>query len=407
MSVLLHEIKKIWNLKTVIIIAVLCAMFYAISLSFNIEHYPNGHPQTEAVAFFTTLMEKYGSTLEPEELEDFLRIREELIREADRYIAENSRLTEKKIFNYADLRESINTLSAKETTDEERAELQTIMAEYYQLSANIMPESEETSGAPVLEYMIVVLDDIANSYREGASLLRENIAGAAPGLYRERVEEMIGTEEYRGIIHGHTEENTLEYVQGLATLVVLATLILLSPLLTSDRMSKVRLLQYTTKTGRKIIAAQLAGVLLSSVFLTTVLVVVFGTVYSTNNTQIFWNSQVSSFGSHVILSIPVTFGQYVILLVGMLYLIGLVLSAIAFILSRFSANFIALAAGLIPAAVAGELLCFELVFNRPFNRLCFDTGIALFEPIVCIVLFALGITATIYVVRREKRVDIA
>jgi len=407
MSVTLHEIKKIWNIKTIIVVALLCAVYYVISMSFHIEHYPNGHPQTEAVAFFTELAAKYGPTLEPEELDEFLQIRDDLIREADRSITENSYLAEKGIQCYADLRESINKLSAVEATDEERLALQTIMAAYYQVSANVVPESGDIAGAPVLEFMIVALDDIADSYKNSPTRLKEYIADTAPGLYRERVEAMLSTDEYRGIIYGHTVENTLQYIQGLATLVVLTTLILFSPLLTYDRMRKVRILQYTTKTGRKIIGAQLAGVLLSSVFLTTVLVFIFGAIYSVNNTQIFWNSYVSSFGSYTILSVPLTFGQYVMILIGMLYLIGLSLSTIAFVLSRFCSNLIALTAGLIPAAVAGEILCFELVFSRPFNHLCFETGLALFEPIVCVVLPALGAIAALCVVRREKRVDIA
>jgi hypothetical protein len=320
-------------LKTIAMLALLCLMFYIVFLQFFIEHYPNGHPQTEDVVLCTMLTQKYGPTLEPDELKEFLQMRDELVRAADRYI-------------------------------------------------------------------IDAFDDIANAYERGPTLLLQN---APSDIYRARWEDMIATGEYRGIISSQATSNTIDYAQNLAVLVALATLLCLGPLLTSDRARKLHLLQYTSKQGRKIMGKQGMAVLLSSAMLTTALLLVFGAIYARNGTQVFWNNYISSFNGYYTTSIPLTFGQFVIIIAVMIYLIGAALSMFAFILSRFCPNYIALIASLIPVFIVGVMLCKKIFFN-PLNG--FKFGLALFDPIVCTSLLALAMMAVICVLRREQKVDI-
>jgi hypothetical protein len=402
--------------KTVAAIALLCGMFYLVFLDFHIEYFPNGHPFAEDFAFCVELTQKYGRTLEPDEFDAFYtQTRDELIAEADGFIAHNTRLTGIGIYDYAGLLEAEEKYSQE---DPRPGELLVIYEEFYYWSA-----SKDVNGADIntavqlntlpVNYKIQALNSIARRYEivlDPTGLLENGLRGLEnmPGAKasQARYVEMASTEEIKGIIPDALIDNTVAYAGKLAILLVMATLVLLAPLITSDRIRKIHLLQYTAKTGRRIIRTQLAGILLSSLLLTTALTTVFGAIYATNGIHIFWNNYVSSFNSFCYLSVPLTFGQYVMVMTGMLYVLGLGFSAIAFILSRYSTNFIALVAGLIPVAVAGNILFFNVVFERPLNAFIVETGIALFEPLICAVFLALGIVAAVCVVRREKKIDI-
>jgi hypothetical protein len=417
MRIILHELQKIWNLRAVAVLVVLCGMFYLTFMGYYIESYPNGHPHTEDDMLCRTLVQRYGTTLEPDELEEFLQTRDGLVREADGVIASKPKLTALGINDYAGLQKAIESLSHANATEQESLELQTIFEEFYHTSISALPgarinvSATDTALEPLVGYQIEALDSLAQRYENvlDPSAVREGgVVAGVPGedaLYA-RFFEMTSTGEYRAIIPVQALDNTFGYARSLSLLVVFATLILLAPLLTSDRMGKVHLLQYTAKTGRRILGRQLVAVLISSVALTTALLVVFGALYASTGLQVFWHSDVSSFNTFYAALIRLTFGQLAMVMAGMLYALGLACALLAFVLSRFCSNFIALIAGLIPVAVAGALLCVYIVFERPLNAFM-EWGITLLEPYVCLTLLALAATAALCVVRRERKWDVA
>ncbi|GHU43471.1 hypothetical protein FACS1894111_09120 [Clostridia bacterium] len=409
MKIIWNEMKKIWNLKNIIMIILLSTMCYIVFLQFHIKHYPNGHPQAETLALSTMLTEKYGSTIEPDEFNEFLQMREELVKAADQAIVENSDLAKREIKNYAELQEYENRLSDENATWEDREELQKIMNEFYNLPADtgsgvteFYSDSEKKkygSDTPKLAYMLPAFDNIVEKYENGATHLLQS---EAPAIYHKRWNDMINTGEWRSPICWEVIENTTQYAQNLVALLMLLSLLCFAPLLTSDRVRKIHLLQYTAKQGRKIIGKQLLAVLISSILLTTTLFLVFGGIYAQNDTQLFWNNYVSSFNG-MMTSIPLTFGQYVIVICIMMYLMGIAVSVVAFLLSRFAANYIVLLAGLIPTFVVSVMLCDKLFFN-PLNG--FKNGIALFDPMVCGIILLVVVVVGVGVLVRERRIDI-
>ena len=119
----------------------------------------------------------------------------------------------------------------------------------------------------------------------------ERLASEAKGEQElARVREIRETEEYRSIMDGWVFDNTATYTVNLSILAVLAVLVLVSPLIVTDRARNVHLLQYTAKHGRGILKQQLIAMTLSAFLLTTALILVFGAIYSSNGTWPFWNS---------------------------------------------------------------------------------------------------------------------
>ncbi|MCL2019202.1 MAG: hypothetical protein FWG70_05515 [Oscillospiraceae bacterium] len=419
MRIIFHEMKKIWNLKIIGIIVIFSLMFYVAFLSFFVEHHPNNHHSAANLAYCVMLVEKYGNTLQPEQLEEFRQVYDELLREADIFIAANPRFAEIEVYNYADYLQKTEELYAdggeEELTDEANEILIMMSREFHDLPyINLPDDTKITASSPEnnsIANNIMAADGILSRYETvlDPSVLLEH--GGVPNLpgtnaVRKRHTEMVSTDEYKSVIPNETIWYTVEYAKYVALLVVIATLILLSPLLTTDRIRKVHQLQYTAHEGRRIIRKQLAAVLMSSLILTSAMILGFGAVFATNNTQFFWNSYVSSFNSFWYLSVKLTFGQYVLVMVGLLYLAGLLAALLAFILSRFCSNYIALVAGLIPSAFALGFLGNEVIFQHPLGWFFNETGIALFEPFVYLVLVAIALVAVGCILRRERRVDV-
>jgi hypothetical protein len=103
MNIVFHEMKKIWNLKILLVIALLCTLYYSIFLSFQIEHFPNGHPMTEDVGYSMELLQRYGLTLEEDEYAEFVQeTRAKLIAEMEKHIKSNPVFAAAGIFSYED-----------------------------------------------------------------------------------------------------------------------------------------------------------------------------------------------------------------------------------------------------------------------------------------------------------------
>jgi len=190
----------------------------------------------------------------------------------------------------------------------------------------------------------------------------------------------------------------------------LAVLVFVSPLIVTDRAKNVHLLQYTAKHGRKILKEQLITVILSAFLLTTALLLVFGTIYSTNGAWPFWNNGLTSFLNLIVTFFwfDITYGQYIAIYIALLYVLCLGAAAIAFMLSRFSQNLIALIFKLIPAFAVLGALCFS-VFYCTFsstNILYMGTSIIGIEPIICGLVLIAGLAVSLYIAQREKKVDV-
>ncbi|MDR0220496.1 MAG: hypothetical protein LBI54_03710 [Lachnospiraceae bacterium] len=196
------------------------------------------------------------------------------------------------------------------------------------------------------------------------------------------------------------------YTVYFAALVVLAVIIMHAPLLTTDRLYKIHLLQYSSALGRRVLGRQLAAVLLSTIMLITVLVVAGGGMYALKGTQVFWHSYVSSFNSRYIFALPLTYGQYVWLLVGMVYVFGMAVSVLVFMLSRFCANYIPLIAGGICLGATAIILSNGVLFAAPLSMGKRYVNPVFYEPVLCGVVFLICVVAGMVVIWREKRVEV-
>jgi hypothetical protein len=371
-------------------IAVLSALYYYMFIDFNIKHFPNGHPVTEEVNFSIQMIEQFGLSMEEDEFSDFiLSTREKLITEAETYINDIPIFAEAKIYSYEDY-EKIHEKSNQ--TELETNALWALLGE----------------ECDFVRFKLEALNNIENTYYNYPEYVINNLIPEATNEKElDRLMEIKESEEYRNIMSGWVYDNTVTYAIYLTILTILAVLVLISPLIVTDHTKNVHLLQYTTKLGRSIFKKQFIATMLSTLFLTTVFILIFGIIYSSNDTWIFWNSGLTSFLNLTFL-LDITYGQYIIIYIVVLYMLCLSAAALVFVLSRFSQNLITLIMKLIPLfAVFGAIIAGVLNGTfEPTNIIYDRTGILGIEPIVCGLLLILGLAISLYFVRKETKIDI-
>ncbi len=390
MRIILYEMKKIWNIKLLLILTVLCAIYYYMFIDFNIKHFPNGHPSTEEVNLSIQMIEQFGLTIKEDEFSDFiLNTREKLISEAETYIKTIPIFAEVEIYTYEDY----NKIHEKSyQSDLEIKAIWTLLGDecdFVRYKLEVLDYMED-SYYSYPEYIINILIPEATNYNELDHLM-----------------EIQETEEYRNIMSSCVYENTVTYAIYLTILTILAVLVLISPLIVTDHTKNVHLLQYTTMQGRNIFKKQFIATMLSALLLTTAFVLIFGIIYSTNDTWIFWNSGLTSFLNFTFL-MNITYGQYIIIYIVVLYALCLSVAASIFLLSRFSQNVITLIMKLIPLfAFFGAISVGVLNGTfEPTNIFYAWTGVLGIESIVCSVLLILGLVISLYFVRKETKIDI-
>lgn len=393
MRIVLNEMKKIWNVKMLIVVALICALFYSNFMEFDIRNFPSGHSKIEEVEYSIEMTQRYGPRLEADEYSEFVtETREELIDEAETYIKKMPIFSEAGIYDYGDY-EKIQ--EKKERTELEDEAIWTLLGEegnYVGMYIQAIDIIEERLSN-YLKYKLERLASEATSEKELA-----------------RIKEIRETEVYRNIMDGNVFDNTVKYTKHLAIMAILGVLIFVSPLVVTDRSRNVHLLQYTVKHGRKILKQQLVAVIVSAFLLTTALILVFGTIYSSNGTWPLWNNGLTSFLNLQSRAfwLDITYGQYIIVYIVLLYMLCMGTAAVAFMLSRFSQNPITLILKLIPAfavLTALSLSVFVTLFSFD-NILVYVTGIIGVEPIFCALVLISGLALSLNVVRKERKVDV-
>lgn len=390
MRIVWHELKKIWNFRILVVVALLCTLYYWLFLSLYIDYFPNGHSETENVEYSRELLQRYGPTLEEDEYSQFIReTRAQLLAEMESYIKSNPVFADAGIHSFEDY----ERVYEKETiTEAENKAIWTLLGE----------------ECDFVRFKWQSLQWIASQYENAPQHIQTYISDVTTPKAKERLNAILQTEEYKNIMDGHVYDNTVGYAFYLAILAVLAVLVLVSPLLVTDRAGNLHLLQYTSKEGRRILQKQFLAVLLSAFLLTTTLLLIFGAIYSTNGTWIYWNSGLTSFLNWHTFLFNLTYGQYILVYIVLLYTLGLGTAALAFIFSRFSQNLVTLILKLIPLFTVLTVLC-AWVFKYPFttqNFLYRALGLAGMEPLICGLLFLTCVVAASYLVRKEKGVEV-
>lgn len=394
MRILKYELKKIWHPGVLVVLAILGVVFGYLFLEMPLKYFPNGHPMKEQYEQMKQWTKKYGTTLEENEYKDAQKEVQELIARADTMIKKEERFSKEGITTYKRLEDARSALLCMEGEEEKEP----------QEWENLLYSQE----FDWIGYQIDTLSSMLYSYNiryERLEKQKEN----QTAVQQKRIDDLIQNRKMDGIMPYEAMGNINEYSCWAITFILLSVLILLAPVVTHDRLTNMQQLQWSSKQGRKVLGTQLGAVLLSTTILVIIELVILIGAYSTLGTQFFWNNPIHTFEYAQIFWFDLTYGQYVICMIGIAIILSLGMAGIAFVISRYSRHYISLLFKVVPVFVI-----FALFTNVALTEGLFDftsmlsqiTGIAGIEVWSAVGIFLIAMTMCIYTLWHEKSCEV-
>lgn len=319
MRIVLNEIKKIFNFKSCIILLIGTFLIYDLFIAFDIENFPNGRPELDNYNISVKMVEDYGQEMDAEEFKDFQNIYEEKIIKSDEFLRSNKEFNKYGVYSYEDYIAKQNNCFGVPNDEFNEVRRDYLNSE----DGDIIWELQELPR-------LIGLYMARGNYNEG---------GRSED-YIKRIEEIRENEEHNDILLDRVFDNYDRLIKGFAISIVIGIAFMLMPIFLKDKRDKIQYLQYSSKRGRLLFKSKLIAGFISAMIITTVELGIFMIVYSTNNTSIFFKSNINSvFNREFWFSM--TFIQYIILTVVCIYILSAIIAFISMIVSSKVRSYVA------------------------------------------------------------------
>jgi len=200
------------------------------------------------------------------------------------------------------------------------------------------------------------------------------------------------------------------YSAVVGVLAVVAVAVLITPLIVVDRGRKVNYLQYSSKIGRKILRAQFAAIVLSA-FVLSIAIIALAFIPFLMLSWRYWNASILSSCINRLWLYDITFGQYVVVAAILIIVLAVATAGAIFIASRFSQEILAAMFKIVPvtAALIGiAIVSLDQMFsaqNSVFTHF-FRGQIIAPEIIVCIAISIICVVVAGIFAWRERRAEL-
>lgn len=190
---------------------------------------------------------------------------------------------------------------------------------------------------------------------------------------------------------------------------VFSAVLLLSPALVRDALRRTKAMQWTSRRGRWVLNAQMGAALLSGALLTLLNCAVYLVPFLATGALRFWNCSLVSVWNAEFPWFDWTYGQYLLILLGLTFLLTLAASGFTVVLSQFSASYVAmllkaiplifvLCWGVVPWIMAGA----GLFSGSPVRR----TGLPGTEFICGALAVLLALALCLLTIRRQRKAEL-
>ncbi|MDO3413309.1 hypothetical protein QWJ34_26390 [Saccharibacillus sp. CPCC 101409] len=415
MSLFLYEFKKIWNWRILALIAALAALVWFSILRGDIQTYKTvSHYGLSYGPYQREMFEKYGPTLEPEELADYDIPGKQaaLYAELDDWIAQDPLFTGNGISTYAEY----DLFRSKDRSGMSEAELEPFDEITMQMDMKLSLDEYWNDPRKQFASPYVRLGMISNLY--------DKYAEYEPYLqdYIDHDERPVVAEAARRILARHNNSLVPDNLNGSVSLyatvvgvsVILAALLLVSPPLARDRMRRIYLLHYSSAAGRRMLFIQWAAMAFSACALSLLLVGLSAIPLFAAGVGDYLGASmlVLESGGGLGILYDITFGQYAMLLAGMIVLLSVGAACFAFLLAKFSTNTMSALVKIVPLGLAFWVLYLSAISDSFFEHNALFSVIlrgraVMPELILCMMIAAAGAAAAVIVTARENKVDAA
>ncbi|MGG0644937.1 hypothetical protein ABE021_13525 [Sporosarcina gallistercoris] len=323
MRVLWNELKKILTWKMLILLIFINSVLYFLLIEFDIEYFPNGS-DSYYYNLGIEMVEKYGATMDEDEFIDFKKTYAEEVKKADDYLQSREEYVKEGLETYGKLRD-YDWVNLSGKASELRDDL------FFNQSTDLFWELQAREH--VLDFF---------EYKE-------TITEEFNKRQKKRFEELIAQEKF-GVYTSSAIENFQSFIANVGIAILFSVVLVISPTILKDRSRQLVPLQYTTKKGRNLFKTKIfAGVIATFIVITALLTVYFS-LYSLNNTSMFFDVRVNTFIGNVSWFDP-TFFQFILLCIAGIYIIGLVFALLSMAFSSLVPNMVSLIGIQIPFVV--------------------------------------------------------
>ena len=348
------EMKKIWTFRTILVIIIFSILFFFSFLYQWIKPFQlEGDSLNVRLEILSNWIAQYGNTLEDAEFEEIENGYNNILHQAWSVIGANSYFEENGVENYGDY---------------------------------LNYEQNAISGYEGYAYSV---------YSKMRSLLAENTG--YPRLWFQECENLM--QDYRAygkernsILPFEVFVYTCNYLMYLAIWCLVCVFFVAAPVMVNDRENNIVAAQYSSRIGKKTYRMQYVCTMVSSFIVVSFIVVIGILTWGTTGAFLFAGSDMSSFLNTEIFAISITYGEYILLFIIMVYLLVPGVSGILFFLSAHSPNMTSMLLKTIPTLASGILIVLLLQNTFAESNLIFRlTGKKYCEVIVAAMVLAAGI----------------
>lgn len=374
MRVLWNELKKILTWKMLVLLIFINSVLYFLLIEFYIENFPNGSG-VYSYEMGIEMIEKYGTTMDEEEFIEFKKTYANQVEEATQYLQSREEFVEVGLDTYEKFL-AYDWWNAPQEVDELRSDV------FFIEKIDLFWELQERERLLDFYEMKEIVPDVLSEKK------------------RQRFEELIAQEKF-GVYPEVVMMNFKSFIANVAIAILFSVVLVISPTIVKDRTRQVVAIQYTTRKGRNLFKTKFLAGSIATFILITALLIVYFSLYSLNNTSMYFDVRVNTFIANESWFDP-TFLQFILLCVAGIYIIGLVFGLLSMVFSSLVPNMVSLIGIQIPFVVGFLLIgLYPLV---PHMILIWNPKwLALIAYSVMVLLTLVG---TILLWKREKKMDI-
>lgn len=383
MDIISNELKKIFNIKSVILLIFINIIMYFLFIEFQITNFPNGRPALDIYNMFVEMEDSYGEFMDEEEFEDFKLRYEEVKREADEYIKSREDFKRAGIDSYDEFA-NYARLAKVDINNEEIERLHREV--FFEKKIDVFWE------LPWREEYIRVYENRREYMMVEASNKNQEMR------IKEILEDGLETSVFSDVVFF----NYNRFIQYVAATILLSVMFMITPIYLRDNKDRINYLQYTSRIGRNIFKKKIAAGILASFIMVTLQLICFFSLYSTNNTSMFFNSNINSIYNSIISWYDLTFIQYISLTVMGIYILALVFTLVSMLVSSIGQNYITVIGIQLPIA----LFAFTVLLKYLIHYMTSIRYPKYFLTLSYMILMIISTISMIIRWRREKKIDL-
>ncbi|WP_144697092.1 hypothetical protein [Fictibacillus phosphorivorans] len=313
MRILFNEIRKLFSVKIICLLLLVSFIVYQQFIMFEFKYFPNGRPLLDDFRATQKMLVDYGKSMDNEEFEDFKEIKEQRIAEATEYLKSQKEMVAAGIDTYEEF-------SNMDLENEKLAALHSKI--FFEDSVDIFWEIQARDG-------IIDRYEHPERFNEHELTPKQNA----------RMDELVENGSTKAIFTDMVFDNYNCLIKYVAILIFLNIMIIHMPLYIRDKRNHVQLLQYTSKTGRKLFSQKLLTGISAAMIVITAQLAFFFFMYRGNDTSMFFPLPINSIFNFFVSWYDLTFFQYIVLTVICIFLLGLALVLVGAWVSSVAPNY--------------------------------------------------------------------